>query len=69
MLGHNVAGAQHAYTLILSSTQMQEFLCLQIIHYNKETYKHEGNHYGFHEDVSLNVGLNLAYIFTQNCSG
>jgi len=40
MLGHNVAGAQRAYTLILSSTQMSQFLFLQIIHYNKENYLH-----------------------------
>jgi len=31
MLGHNVAGAQSAYTLILSSTQMQQFLFLQLV--------------------------------------
>jgi len=33
---NNVAGAQRA--LILSSTQMQQFLFILIVHYNKEKY-------------------------------
>ena len=40
MLGHNVACAQRAYTLLLPSTQTQQFPFLQTIHNYKEKYYH-----------------------------
>jgi len=50
MLSYNVA--QHTYTLILLSTQMQQFIFLQIIHYKSgKILTLEGNHCGIHENV------------------